>query len=169
MKVGIIPGAFKPPHKGHFLAAQKAADENDMVYILISSKERDGITGKQSYDVWDTYRNELTNIIPIICKVTPVRDTYEMIEEWNADSNYHHYQISLYADKEDQDRFKSISKYSGNLKSVILKESERVLSGTLVREHLSQGIIENLQNDFPPQFNLNNILKLLNVTCTISA
>ena len=39
--VGVFPGAFKPPHRGHYLTAKKACEECDEVYILVSSKSRD--------------------------------------------------------------------------------------------------------------------------------
>jgi len=39
-KVGIFPGAFKPPHAGHYYTALNACKENDSVYIFASSKSR---------------------------------------------------------------------------------------------------------------------------------
>lgn len=38
--VGIFPGAFKPPHVGHYMTALNACKNNDIVYIYISSKSR---------------------------------------------------------------------------------------------------------------------------------
>ena len=38
--VGIFPGAFKPPHMGHFETALKASTLCDKVYIYISCKDR---------------------------------------------------------------------------------------------------------------------------------
>jgi len=40
-KIGIFPGAFKPPHIGHFVTALKAVDTNDIIYIYVSNKSRD--------------------------------------------------------------------------------------------------------------------------------
>jgi hypothetical protein len=39
-KVGIFPGAFKPPHMGHYYTALNACKNNDLVYIFASKKER---------------------------------------------------------------------------------------------------------------------------------
>ena len=39
-KVGIFPGAFKPPHAGHYYTALNACKDNDSVYIFASSKAR---------------------------------------------------------------------------------------------------------------------------------
>lgn len=39
-RVGIFPGAFKPPHAGHYYTALNACKDNDVVYIFISKKSR---------------------------------------------------------------------------------------------------------------------------------
>lgn len=38
--IGVFPGAFKPPHKGHFATAAAACSECAEVHIIMSSKER---------------------------------------------------------------------------------------------------------------------------------
>ena len=39
--IGIFPGAFKPPHMGHFATALKAATICDKVYMFMSCKDRE--------------------------------------------------------------------------------------------------------------------------------
>ena len=38
--VGIFPGAFKPPHIGHYATAYNACKNNEKVYIFVSDKPR---------------------------------------------------------------------------------------------------------------------------------
>lgn len=38
--IGVFPGAFKPPHRGHFATAASACSECDEVNIIMSPKER---------------------------------------------------------------------------------------------------------------------------------
>ena len=38
--VGIFPGAFKPPHIGHYTTAYNACKNNEKVYIFVSDKPR---------------------------------------------------------------------------------------------------------------------------------
>ena len=56
-KIGIFPGSFRPPHKGHFAAAQDLASRNYIteVNVIISPKERDGITADKSLEIWNLY------------------------------------------------------------------------------------------------------------------
>mgnify|MGYP003626112551 CR=1 FL=1 len=55
--IGIFPGAFKPPHRGHYLTAAKACEQCDIVYILMSDSSR--ALGKASKSVsgpeWEKY------------------------------------------------------------------------------------------------------------------
>lgn len=47
-KIGIFPGAFKPPHRGHYATAATACSVCDELYIIMSSKDR--VLGKPSAD-----------------------------------------------------------------------------------------------------------------------
>ena len=49
----LFPGAFKPFHDGHFLLLRRYVEElsPEKVYIVISNKERSGITAEQSKEV----------------------------------------------------------------------------------------------------------------------
>lgn len=38
--VGVFPGAFKPPHIGHYMTAYNACKNNERVYIFVSDKAR---------------------------------------------------------------------------------------------------------------------------------
>ena len=81
-KVGIFPGAFKPPHLGHFKTVQRMASKNDKAYVFVSNKSRDNITVLQSLQLWDLYREILPkNVIIKVSDMTPVKDTYDLIDE----------------------------------------------------------------------------------------
>ena len=200
-KVGIFPGAFKPPHFGHYVTALDAANSCDDLYIYISSKSRelsthnkvagpekpdserysnlfktdkfsanllgvqcatcarpnlagsmkkasassiraaislkdkntiiknipDGVDGdhvfsilmqsnsvesedygyvtvKQSYDIWQLYKDQLTqntNIDPdrlhlLISKISPVKDTYDLVSELNESEGAGNTSVHLY-------------------------------------------------------------------------
>jgi len=56
-RVGIFPGAFKPPHIGHYTTALNACKNNDKVYIFVSDKSRPLTTKPTSgKDVPDSVR-----------------------------------------------------------------------------------------------------------------
>ena len=93
LTVAIVPGGFKPPHAGHYLAAEwffgQGADE---VHVLIGRKNRVGNCEEQTVDIdenqslalWSLYAKENGTEdkfkISIAASATPVRETYEMLE-----------------------------------------------------------------------------------------
>jgi hypothetical protein len=85
-KIALVPGAFKPPHAGHYLGAKSLAELEDVdeVRVLISSDDREGITADQSKKMWELYiKNDpdknAQKINLIVTKKSPVRHVYDLI------------------------------------------------------------------------------------------
>ena len=61
IRVGLYPGAFKPPHIGHYKAAIENLKRNDVLYVIISGQSRgkgaDKITADESEKIWNLYRS----------------------------------------------------------------------------------------------------------------
>ena len=86
--VAIVPGAFKPPHRGHLDMVKHYADNADRVIVMVSPKARQTPSGQdvgqeQSIDIWELYLNKagLTNVEVIPSPhPSPVRSAYEYVE-----------------------------------------------------------------------------------------
>tara|TARA_Y100000592_G_scaffold16339_1_gene24207 strand:+ start:785 stop:2974 length:2190 start_codon:yes stop_codon:yes gene_type:complete len=91
--VAVLPGAFKPPHKGHFDMALHYAGIADVVYIYISRIARDNIDFETSRLIWNTYKaaskNPDASKIEVIGKpsenASPVGAAYEFVGNKNSD------------------------------------------------------------------------------------
>jgi nicotinamide mononucleotide adenylyltransferase len=80
-KVALYPGAFKPPHRGHFELVQRLSKVADEVLIVISPIARDGITAQQSLSAWKLYLPLLPKAKVIISNVaSPVSYVYDYIK-----------------------------------------------------------------------------------------
>ena len=100
--IALFPGAFKPPHKGHFEVAEKLLQKADQVVILISPKTRDGVTADESAQIWDLYKNVINGSVEVkISEESPIREVYNVVKD-NPDTNF-----ILAAGKGEVDRFKS--------------------------------------------------------------
>jgi phosphopantetheine adenylyltransferase len=76
----ILPGGFKPPHKGHFNALNYLLEEADKGVVYIGKKERDGITAQQSKAIWDVYAKYLSKPITVeIASVSPINSAYDFV------------------------------------------------------------------------------------------
>jgi hypothetical protein len=95
--VVLFPGAFKPPHAGHFAAAKYYADNPDVdeVNIIISrsdraehtGEERLSVTPEMSLDIWNQYiANEPKITAAVTSEASPIRAAYEEINKMTPGS-----------------------------------------------------------------------------------
>ena len=86
--LAVVPGAFKPPHRGHVAMVAEYAGEADEVIVLVSPVSREGVTADQSIALWNLYLEELPydNIKVMKSPVnSPVTAAYQFVE--NPDDN----------------------------------------------------------------------------------
>lgn len=79
----MLPGGFKPPHEGHYALAKGYADMPNVseVVILITPKERDGITVQDAKQVWSTLLTGISNIkVEETTYPSPLLAAYKYVE-----------------------------------------------------------------------------------------
>ena len=145
MTIALYPGAFKPPHKGHFEVVQKLLEVADKVIILISAKPRDGFTADESVKVWDLYKHALNGDIEVkTIEGSPVKEVYDIVEE-NPNNNY----IAAFG-KGELARYKNIEKYpnvevfdAGTINGIHATDLRQIIANKNVNRldmYLPQGI-----------------------------
>jgi cytidyltransferase-like protein len=78
--VAILPGKFKPAHRGHLDMIKHYAQLADRVVVLVSPKEKDGITAKTAVEILNMYLDDanITNTnVEIAQTASPVRAAME--------------------------------------------------------------------------------------------
>lgn len=168
----ILPGGFKPPHKGHFEALKfllKKANANQ-AKIFIGKKDRDGITQQQSYNIWSIYKNYIPSDIEIVPvtgvdkagrEATPLSMTYDFIE-----SNKNNFKgFAVGAGKEDLSRFKGMEsnkeKYPNTQIISIPPQFDRI-SGTKTRS-LIQNKDSNALDFIPAEISKEDKLRIAKI------
>lgn len=134
--VAILPGGFKPPHKGHFEALKYLINSNNATSakVFIGGKERDGFTADISKSIWDIYAKYLPVDTTVdVASVTPVKSVYDYVDQ-NPTGGY-----VVGAGEEDQGRYayfaKNQSKYP-NTKVVAIPPQFGRISGTTTRQKI---------------------------------
>ena len=168
--VGILPGGFKPPTLGHFLALKDLLEKADrgIVYVgtgarplVADDPSKGSITQQQSKAIWDIYKNHFNKPLEIIeSPISPVKDTYDFALE-NDDVN-----IIVGAGgprelkdgsftKGDMERYESFTKNKEKYPHVALKEieSKQDIKGEVVREAIVDDIDIAIENYFPDVLN----------------
>ena len=103
--IALFPGAFKPPHKGHFAVVKKLLEKADEVVILISPKTREGVTVDESLAIWELYKTLLDGSVEVrVASGSPVQEAYRVAKD-NPDTKF-----ILAAGKDEDSRFNSAQK-----------------------------------------------------------
>jgi cytidyltransferase-like protein len=154
--IALFPGAFKPPHKGHFDVVQKLLQIADEVVVLVSPKEREGITAEQSMAVWNLYKPLFSGKVEIrITEGSPIKETYDIVKD-SPNTNF-----ILAFGKGEFERFKSMEKFS-NVKTFDAGAVEGV-NATGLRNSLSNGD-RDLEEYLPSGISAIDFLDAINKT-----
>ncbi len=86
--VAVVPGAFKPPHKGHLDMVRSYANIADEVVVLISRPTKSGrklpngreITAEDSLEIWNVLAAGLPNVrVEVSSHASPINAAYEYV------------------------------------------------------------------------------------------
>ena len=153
--IALFPGAFKPPHKGHFAAVKKLLEQADQVVILISPKTREGVTADESIAIWELYKTLLDGSVEIrVAGESPVKEAYRVAES-NPDTNF-----ILAAGKGEDDRFKTAIAKLPNVKSVDVGNFEGT-NATDLRVALQTNNEDAIKQYIPQDINIADFLQAL--------
>jgi cytidyltransferase-like protein len=153
--IALFPGAFKPPHKGHFAAVKKLLEQADQVVILISPKTREGVTADESIAIWELYKTLLDGSVEIrVTGESPVKEAYKVAES-NPDTNF-----ILAAGKGEDDRFKTAIAKLPNVKSIDVGNFEGT-NATDLRVALQANNEDAIKQYIPDEVNIVDFLHAL--------
>jgi cytidyltransferase-like protein len=118
--IAVVPGAFKPPHKGHLAMVEEYAEEADEVVVLISRplhasrKLANGreITAEDSKKVWELLTAQLPNVeVRISDHASPITATYDFIGKDGPVPPGTEVILGVSTKGGDAERFKEAAKY----------------------------------------------------------
>jgi cytidyltransferase-like protein len=153
--IALFPGAFKPPHKGHFAAVKKLLEQADQVVVLISPKTREGVTADESVAIWELYKTLLDGSVEIrVAAESPVKEAYRVAES-NPDTKF-----ILAAGKGEDDRFKTATAKLPNVKSIDVGNFEGT-NATDLRVALQSNNEDAIKQYLPDEVNIADFLHAL--------
>jgi nicotinic acid mononucleotide adenylyltransferase len=138
----FFPGKFKPPHKGHFEAANYLANDKrvNIVYVVISNVEKFGITADDSLSIWTDYlKSKPNNKIKVMKSTegTPIRDIFRFAA--NNQQLKSIYVAAAKEESEDLGYFKKLQEQYPNVKKIIIPDQFGRISATQMRAAIKSG------------------------------
>ena len=168
MRLGIVAGSFKPYHAGHHKMVEIAAENNDQVYLFVSTTDRlrkgeHPLYGKDMRKVWNDHLNGiLPNNVHLYLLgpgQAPIRSVYELLEDASKKGMDDHF--TIYSDPVDMGRnyresalIKAVGQdfaYEQIDKVALDREETVPVSGTDMRRHLADGNDEAFKDMLPYQ------------------
>ena len=158
--IAIFPGAFKPPHIGHYKVVKQLSTLADEVIVLISPNSRDGVSAEESFAVWQLYAPFLdSNVSFKIASESPVTETYDVIKN-NPDQKF----IVAFG-KGEGDRFNQI-KTSGKYNNASIYDAgsaEEGISATYLRNALRWKNSEEIKKYLPKDVDVEEFKNALSI------
>jgi hypothetical protein len=190
--IALYPGAFKPPHRGHFEIAQRLLDGSikgklygldnykqagdnvldkrfdkiekvDKVVIFIGGNERNGINKEQSATIWNIYKKYLPNIEIVTEEGNPMTLARDYAALHNDEEFYAVAGIREKDDLRDLGRISAFKK-TPNVRglSVTSNDSNNVRA-TNFRKAILSGNLDQVRDFFPKSLSSDEMLKILNM------
>ena len=190
MAVALYPGAFKPPHRGHFevvkkllngthngklydadsykdvgkaaLAGESDKVENiDKVLIFIGGGERNGLTKEESTAVWKIYAKHLPGVELMDGEKNPMFASKDYAKA-NPDQKF--YAITGVRGEEDLADLRRITTYKNtpNVKGLAITGSGEQRA-TKFRQAILSGNLDTVRDFFPAELSKDEILKIINM------
>jgi len=150
-KTALLPGGFKPPHKGHYAIAKILSKEGE-VLVRVGSGERDGITQDMSIKIWKIYGFEAEPA----AKKSPIHDVFTYVEKEAKTGE----EVIAGTGEKDYPRFKALEdpnhpKYplynprKISFKEIKIKPQEEGISASDVRKALKNNDKKTFQEGLP--------------------
>lgn len=154
LTLAIVPGSFKPPHKGHWDMIMEYAMQSDKVLVLISNISLESnsqrVLSKSSLSslskILADYTLENEHAISIVNSIKENADKLTLKSVENYINN-----LLQYLDK-DSDMYKELTKYISKLKQSVLKSIRKTATGSEITPEQAKQIFDifvqayNMQN-----------------------
>ena len=148
----VYGGGFKPPHKGHFNVLKQVINKfpDALSYkVFVGHKDRGGMTQEDSINIWNVYKNHLSNKVEVIgSPIAPITDVYKTAKE-NPDKDVI-FVMGTRGEEDNKDilgRLSSFDKYDNLHLEIVQDSSSKDISGTEARKANPEKLVTFLPSE----------------------
>lgn len=192
MATALYPGAFKPPHKGHFEVVKSLlnnthngkiysidtvdstidsltsgetdkVEEINKVVVFVGAKERNGISGKESKKVWMIYEKYLPGVDIKIVNTNPMLAAKDYAKA-NPEEKF--YAITGFRDESDKEDLRRVTTFKNrdNVEGLAIASKEDIPTrATNLRKALLSGNLDEIADFFPSELSRDEILQIVEI------
>jgi|GEM_PF-4611349 len=192
MRSVLYPGAFKPPHRGHFEVVKRLlnnthgghpydidshkeagaaalggkeskADQIDKVYIFIGGGERNGLTKEEAMAVWNIYAKYLPGAVIMDGEKNPMFAAKDFAKE-NSEQEF--YAVTGVRGEEDFVDLRRVTTFKNreNVDGLVMAaNADSKVRATDFRNAILSGNLDLIIDFFPAELKREEILKIVNM------
>ena len=192
MRSVLYPGAFKPPHRGHFEVVKRLlnnthgghpydidshreagasalsgkdskADQIDKVYIFIGGGERNGLTKEEAMAVWNIYAKYLPGVEILDGQKNPMFAAKDFAKE-HPEQQF--YAVTGVRGEEDFVDLKRVTTFKNreNVDGLVMAaNADSKVRATDFRNAILSGNLDMIVDFFPAELKREEILKIVNM------
>ena len=192
MRSVLYPGAFKPPHRGHFEVVKRLlnnthgghpydidshkeagaaalggkeskADQIDKVYIFIGGGERNGLTKEEAMAVWNIYAKYLPGAVIMDGQKNPMFAAKDFAKE-NPEQEF--YAVTGVRGEEDFVDLRRVTTFKNreNVDGLVMAaNADSKVRATDFRNAILSGNLDLIIDFFPAELKREEILKIVNM------
>ena len=192
MRSVLYPGAFKPPHRGHFEVVKRLlnnthgghpydidshkeagsaalggkeskADQIDKVYIFIGGGERNGLTKEEAMAVWNIYAKYLPGVVILDGQKNPMFAAKDFAKE-NPEQQF--YAVTGVRGEEDFVDLRRVTTFKNreNVDGLVMAaNADSKIRATDFRNAILSGNLDKIIDFFPAELKREEILKIVNM------
>ena len=172
--IALVPGSFKPPHKGHYAMIEHFANIADEVIVIISDPTNPKsirrtpagkqITAREAYEILEIYTRKDAPKVKLITNDQPVKWVYDYVaDDTVAGQNI---LLGVSGKGDDVGRYANAQKYAPegvNVEASVFTDSDLNISATDFRKIIDQPSIENITSYIPNHLTESEIQEVLEV------
>ena len=188
--IALYPGAFKPPHRGHFEVVKRLLKGNhgghlytkdsgaeagakvlggqpgkvekiDKVYVFPGGGERNGITKEQTIAIWKIYAKHLPGVEILDGQKNPMFAAKDYAKEHPEEQFY---AVTGVRDESDFADLRRITTFTNtpNVEGLVIgSEASSGIRATDLRKSLLSGNLDQIQDFFPKELSREEILHIV--------
>jgi len=161
--IALIPGSFKPPHKGHYAMIKHFSDIAERVIVVISDPKSEKsirrtpagkkLDGQQARSIFDIYTKTLPNV-ELIVSPQPVKWVYDFVKDDTTPGE--RILLGVSGKGEDAKRYVGAQKYAPEGVTVepsVFNDSDLNISASDFRNVIDEPTLATINQYIPDHLN----------------
>lgn len=171
--IAMIPGSFKPPHKGHYAMIEHFSNISDRTIVIISDPQSEKsvrrtpggkkVTSQEARQILEIYTRGLSNV-ELVTSTAPVKWVYDFVAEDTTPGQ--RVLLGVSGKGDDANRYLGAQKYAPEgvtVEASVFSDSNLDISASTIRQVLDSPTLGEIDQFLPTHLTKEDKDKVLQI------